>query len=61
MYLYVVWILQRVYVLVPVDLMFCNVISETRHDRSIEGLERAADLGLKCIPDETFYAQTDRD
>lgn len=49
------------YVLVTVGLMFCNILWETRLDRSLNGLHLAISLGLICSRGEECSAQTDSD
>lgn len=48
MHLHVVDKQQRLYVLVPVRLMFCNIAMEMRHYLFVQALELAVGLGLIC-------------
>lgn len=55
----VVCVRQRLYDLVPVGEIFCNIMPETRQDRSVEVLDSAVGLRVICSRDQMFNAQMD--
>lgn len=53
----VVHVRRPLYVLFPVGLKFCNIMSETSHDRSFEALYLVAALGVICSRGQVCEAQ----
>lgn len=52
---------QQLYILVAACLMVGNVMSETRHDRSVEALGLAAGWGVIFSHGQLLNAKTDND
>lgn len=52
-------VLQRLYVLVPGGVKFCNIILETRHYCSADALDLALGLRMIFIYGQLFNAKTD--